>query len=343
MTLAEIKVAATTLASNCRARLTMLEAVAMMAKVQPKYTSFWREAERSIHAGNSLSTCLPAVWPAAQVAAVKAGEESGTLEQVFAQISKASEMQLQLKKLLMKLLYPAAISLAGVLLFFFTMVFVAPNTARSFRAQDANAITQLALAMEALLKPYWPVVLVVLALGLALGLKWAFSNEGKAVLVAIGFALPYLGPGLREMYFGLWAHYMALLCATGISTERAILLTLELMPQPLREGLLAFEQDISRNNLALSAAANIASLSAADPRQGWPLFVGRAFLVGDRTGDLAGELQRIAPELLAQGVEKISLSIEIGNLAATMIAGVLAASSFVAIYAPMIGAAKSFH
>lgn len=343
MTLAEIKVAASTLASNCRGRLTMPEAVAMMVTVQPHYADFWREAERSIHAGNPLSTCLPAVWPAALVAAVKAGEESANMEQVFAQISKASEIQQQLRKLLMKLLYPAAIGLAGVVLFFFTMLFVAPNTARSFRAQDANAITQLALSMEALFVPYWPAVLAALVVSLAFGLKWAASTEGKAALSAIGLALPYLGPGLREMYFGIWAHYMAMLCAAGMSTDRAILLTLELMPLPLREGLLVFERDISRNNLALSTAANVASLSEADPRQLWPLFVRRAFIVGDRTGDLAGELQRIAPELIALGVEKISLAIEFGNIAATIIAGVLAASSFVGIYAPIIGAVKTFH
>lgn len=343
MNLKEIKVSASALASSFRGRIPMDEAVGMMVSVQPKYAEYWADVERSVQAGNSLSQSLPAIWPEALVGAVMAGEESGKMEQVFAHITKATEIQLRLRKLLMKLMYPALISLAGLTVFVLIMVLVAPSTARTFRAQNSNGITQLALAMEAFFKPYWMMVLAALAGGAVIGYKWAISDEGKAAMAEMALQVPYLGPGLRDMYFGLWAEYMAMMSAAGITTDRAILLTVNLMPVSLRDGLVAFERDISVNNLSLEEAANSAMLHADDPRQEWPLFVRRAFIVGDRTGDLDGEMQRIAPELLEQGITKISLSIELANIGATVVAGLLAASSFVGIYGPIIGAAKSFH
>lgn len=343
MNLKEIKASASALASNFRGHIPMDEAVRTMVAVQPKYEEYWSDVERSVVAGNPLSQSLPTIWPDALVGAVKAGEESGKMEEVFAHITKATEIQLQLRKLLMKLTYPAGIGLAGVLVFILIMVLVAPNTARSFRAQDSNGITQLAFAMEAVFKPYWMMILAGVAVASVLAFKWATSEEGKGALTEIALQVPYLGPGLRDMYFGLWAEYMAMMSAAGITTDRAILLTVDLMPVSLRDGLVAFERDISVNNLSLEQAANVGALRADDPRQEWPLFIRRAFIVGDRAGDLDGEMQRIAPELIQQGVAKISVSIELGNVGATVLAGLLAASSFAGIYAPIIGAAKSFH
>lgn len=342
MNLHEIKDSANALASQFRARVSMAEAVAVMPTIQPGYSDFWEEVARSIDAGNSLSLSLPKVWPEALVSAVIAGEEAGKMEQVFAHISKTLMIQLSVRKLLMKLIYPAAIGIAGIVVFICIMVFVAPSTARVFRAQNANAITILSMAMESFFKAYWMVVIAGCVTAVIVFFKWASSEEGKETLVEFALGLPYVGVGLTDLFFGLWAEYMAMMAGAGLTTERSILLTQDVLPPSLRLGLVAFERDLSVRNLPLQDAANVALMREDDPRQDWPLFIRRAFIVGSRTGVLDEQFLVVAPELREQGIARVDVAISTASIGATVLAGILVALSFVAIYAPILGAVKTF-
>lgn len=342
MNLKEIKESASALASQFRGHVPMAEAIVIMPTIQPKYAEYWEAVGRSIDAGNPLSSSLHEIWPEALVSAVIAGEEAGKMEAVFTHIAKAIQIQLDLRKLLMKLVYPAVIGVAGVLVFIGIMVLVAPKTARVFRSMEANPITALSMAMESFFLNYWMVVLAGAVGGAVVAYKWAESQEGKETLLELALSVPYVGLGLKDLYFGLWAEYMAMMAAAGITTDRAILLTLPLMPSSLQGGLAAFERDISVNNLPLEDAANVALMRDDDPRREWPLFIRRALILGDRTGVLDQELLRVAPELVEQGVTKVSRAIDFGNVGATVVAGLLVAMSFLAVYAPIVGAIKTF-
>lgn len=343
MNLKQIFESSSALASQFRGNIPMAEAVGVMPSVQPLYAEFWQEVARSIEAGNRLSDSLPTIWPEALVSAVVAGEEAGKMESVMTRITDAVRIQLDLRKALTKMVYPAVIGLAGMTVFLGVMVFVAPKTIKSFKAVNLNLVSQLSLLLEEVVKGYWMVILAGLAAAIVAGVRWGATEEGKNTILEAMLRIPYLGPGLSQLFFGLWAQYMSLMYSAGIALDRAILLTVKVVPESLQEGFLAFERDLTIGNKPVSEAADITRLTLNDPRQEWPLFVRRALVIGDKTGAIDTELSRVSPELVLQGVEKVNRAIFFSNLMATTAAGIMVSMSFVAIYSPILSAMRQLH
>lgn len=340
MNLKEIHESARTLASQFRGRVPMPDALQLMASVQPTHEEFWMSAVVSIEAGNPLSASLRGVWPPALVSAVIAGEASGDLESVFSRIVKTVRIQLDLRRTFMKLAYPAGIALAGVVVFINIMVFIVPMTTRAFGSKrgTGNFITEVALAMESFFTNYWMVFFGAVAGGVFLLVRWVKSEQGMSALQDMALGVPKLGDGLVELYFGLWSEYMALMFAAGIAIDRAVVLTVEVMPASLRGGFELFVNDLLINSVTLQQAVDPKRLSADDPRLQWPLFVRSALTSGHNTGEVDVEFMLIAPELVELGVTKVQTFIAIANGAAIAMAASLIGVSFMAIYLPMFAA-----
>lgn len=343
MNLREITDSASDLASHIRCGVPTAEAVGVLAIAQPSYGPFWEDAARKVAAGNPLSDSLGEVWPAPMVSAIKAGEEVGKMDDVFSHVIDTLAIQAAMQRLLRKLIYPGLIALAGLVMFVLIMVFVAPSTARSFRASNANGITRLSLVMESFVLGFWPFIIAG-CIGAAVAFyRWATSPAGKNRLIQWALQIPYFEQAVIDLYFGFWARYMAMMTSAGLPTSRAIQVTTPIMPESLRDGLAAFDHDISVRNLPLQDAANTQKMSAGDPRQRWPLFIRRAFITGDRAGSLDTQLLAASPELIRRGTERFEVILRGAEIVATAAAAALVALSFAGIYGPIIGAIKTYH
>jgi type IV pilus assembly protein PilC len=346
MTLKQTADSASALGNQLRARIPVAEAASILSTLQPEFAEFWNRATLSIEAGNPLSQSLREVWPESLVSAVVAGEEAGKNEEAFKRIEVAVGLQLALRSTLMKLVYPLVICFVGIVLFVLMMVLVVPMTTNAFgtvKAADMNVFTAMSILMEGFFKTYWTIVLSAVAAGGILFARWMQTEEGKAAVLNQFLDLPVVGHGLKELYFGLWAEYMAMMCTAGIPTIQGLMLTIKVLPGKLQAGISAFERDLSVNNLPMEQAANPKRHGAGDPRAEWPLYIGRAFIVGERTGEIDVELLRVSPLLVENGTKMINRSVHIANIVAMVFAGSLIAMSFAAIYLPMFSALKNAH
>lgn len=344
MTLNEIWEASGSLASQFRAQVEIQDAVGTMSSAQPHYAEFWEEAKVSVEAGNPLSVSLAAVWPDSLVGAVKAAEESGTMEEVFARVTEAVGIQIELRKTMMKLSYPIGIMVVAVLAFIVVMTFAVPMTTRSLGLKaDGNFMTSLAFAMEAFFLNSWVIVVAGVVGAVIFGVKWAQSEEGRKSMMEMGLKLPIVGEGLHLLSFGIWAKYMSLMFSAGIALDRSISLTVGTLPDSRQVGFEAFVRDISTNNYPVSYAANVANFSDDDARHQWPLFIRRAFLVGDKTGRIDDQMNVVAPELIKAGVRRIERGIEVGKVLATAVAGMLISLVLFAVYSPTFSAIRNLH
>lgn len=340
MNLTEIADCSATLGAQLKAGIPINQATTILATLQPKRAEFWNEAAASIESGSPVSAALAKVWPESLVSAVIAGEQAGKNEEAFSRIESATMLQIELRRQLSKLLYPFAISVVGIVMFIVMMVVVVPMTSKSFTnaAQRNNFFTQLSMVMESFFKPYWPLVLAGVVGGVFLLYRWSQSEEGKQTFMNVGLTVPYLGQGLINLYFGVWAEYVALMIGAGIPTIEALKLTIKVLPERLRGGVEAFERDISAYNIPMSAAADPAKFGVTDPRNEWPLYVSRAFMVGESTGQIDTELARVSPLLVRQGTKELGRAIWVGNLVALILAASLIGMSFAAIYIPIFSA-----
>jgi len=337
MNLKQVSLSAKALYSQIKGGISLSETVLTMAVVQPAFQEFWTDTYRSIENGNPLSVSLRSVWPDTIVDAVVAGEESGKLESVLGSIVDAVAIQLQLRKTMRRLIYPVGIFCVGILMFVAILVFIAPTTVRSLLGSKVpdNFLISMSFWMESFMFSYWMYVVGGLAMGIALVVQWMQSAEGKVAVLEFGMRLPVIGPGLELMYFGLWCKYMSLMCASGIDFVRSILLTLNVVPPMLQDGFVLLERDLVVMSKSIYASVDIKQMSEDDPRRNWPLFVRNAMTVGAKTGDHEVEFLRVAPQLIADGIDKLEAAISIGEVAATIFAGAIVGGSFLAIYVPL--------
>lgn len=339
MTLKETGAAAAALGNQVAAGIPVDQAVTRLAQLQPVYGEFWTRAALLVQSGRPLSEALAEVWPAALVSAVKAGERSGTLDGVLARIEANVEMQLSLRATMLKLAYPAGMGLAGLAVFVGFMVFVLPGLAKSLATKSQGFVFELSTWMSAFVFENWMTLLVGAAVGVVALAAWLRTPEAQMLILDLLLEIPVIKTALRDMYFGLWANYMAMMAAAGITTSEALKLTGSVLPAGLRESVEVFERDLSVHNRSMYEAANLSKLSPGDARvKWWPFYVSNAFLVAEQTGEIDRELLRVAPSLIKEGVKTMDNVIAVANVVALAVSAFLIVAPLGAYYTEIFSA-----
>lgn len=343
MTLKEIGAAASALGNQVGAGIPIDQALSRMGQMQPNHTEFWLRAAQEVRSGGFLSTSLGEVWPSALVSAVRAGEHSGKMDQVFARIEETIELQLSLRGTVMQLAYPVGMGVAGIGVFLGFMVFVLPMLAKSLgRTESTSPIFQLSAWLSVFVLGNWVALAVGLIVGILALVAWLKTEEARNKILDVFLTVPIVREALRNMYFGLWANYMALMVASGISTTNALKLTAPVMPGGLRESVEVFERDLSVNNRSLFESADISKFSETDPRaKWWPFYIVNAFTVAEQTGLIDKELLRVAPALIKEGVKALNSVVAVANVIALALSGLLIMAPLAAYYNEIFAAIRT--
>ena len=334
MPLRDIKAAAGALASQVSAGIPLVQALSRMSQLQPSYAQFWRRAVQATQAGHPLSHRLEEIWPTALVSVVRAGEQSGKLEAVLGRIEQTVALQMQLRGNLMKLAYPAGMGLAGVAIFIAFMVYVLPLLTKSLGGKGSNSFFfQLSAWMSAEFADNWFAIAVGTLLGISALVAWLQTPEARAWLLELFLSVPVVKDSLRDMYFGLWAHYMALMAAAGIPTIDGARLTASVLPGEMGASVHAFAKDLAVRNKSMSNSADPAKLPRDDLRVlWWPFYIANAFIVAENTGDVDRELLRVAPSLIEEGVRRFGQIVFAANVVALALSAALITAPLGAYY-----------
>lgn len=341
MSLKEIGTTAAALGNQIGAGIPIDQALSRMAQMQPQYSDFWHRTVQDIRSGHLLSDSLQEVWPKSLVSAVKAGEQSGRIDNIFKRIDETIELQLSLRSTVMQLGYPIGMGIAGLIVFLGFMVFVLPMLAKSLNSKSQSAIFEFSSWLSAL------VLGNAVALGIAAGLgvftliAWMKTPQAQASILEFCLNIPVLKDALGSMYFGLWSNYMAMMVSAGIPTTQALLLTAPILPGVLGESIEVFESDLSANK-SIAASSDLATLPNDDLRAiWWPFYISNAFLVGEQTGEIDKELLRVAPALIKDGVTTMNRVVSIANVVALAISAALIVSPLAAYYAEIFSSIRT--
>ncbi|CAD7740032.1 hypothetical protein LMG31884_46160 (plasmid) [Xanthomonas hydrangeae] len=341
MNLRDLQESTSALRSQLAAGVPLADAASRLVRLQPKHAQFWADAAAQMRLGRPLSTVVAGVWPEAAVSAVEAGEATGVLTAVLEQLTQSVKLQRALLKSAGRMKYPLAISVGSILVFVAFMLTIVPIIAQSIirasgRVGEPDGLAGLGLQARTLLVDHWFVSaagLIVLSIAFV---GWVRSPTTRAEAIRLLLDAPLFGSALRHMSFGLWARYMAMAVAAGLSTRDSLGTTVAVLPEPLRAGVLALQHDLAVKHVPLDIASDPDKQSENDPRRAWPFYVGNAFAVGERTGNLDEELNRVAPELIALGQEEMERALEISNIAAMAFAAILIGSAMLVVYLPML-------
>lgn len=329
--LKEIIALSSGLSSQLRAGILASDAVLRMSKIMPEHEQFWRIAGSKVKQGERISAALKGMLPTGLIAAIEAGESSGNLDRVFSQIEKASLMEQQLKSTMMKMVYPAGIMLAGVAIFIFFMVVVIPSLMSALPEKGESIFLDISEFCTYWFVDHFYVPLAIVSSVVFFVIYWFKDENNRELFMSWLGQIPILKEGLSGMYYGVWSIYMSLMSrAGGISVKDSLELSMRVLPFYLQEPIRRAATEIEKKGMADSFDTD--KLPLTDPRQEIPFFIGNAFIIGQQTGLLYEQLERVAPEMMDNGKGKIEAFIKTANVFIMILAGFMIISPLIAYY-----------
>ncbi len=245
-----------------------------------------------IQAGSSISGALskhPKVFSDFYVNMVKAGEESGKLNQTFLYLADYLDREYELtSKTKNALIYPAFVITVfiAVMLLMFTMVIPKLSAIIQESGQSIPLYTKIVIGISDFIVNYGIFVLILfLAFG---GYIWYLSRteSGKNYLDNLKLSLPVLGPLFTKMYLSRIADNLDTMLSAGVSIVRAIEITGQVVGSKIYSTIMKDAGDSVKAGSSLS--------DALGKHEHMPQIMIQMVKVGEETGSLSNILKTLA-------------------------------------------------
>ena len=245
-----------------------------------------------LQAGVSISGALskhPDVFSDFYVNMVKAGEETGKLNQTFAHLADYLDRQYALtSKTRNALIYPAFVVFTFLVVMTLMFVVVIPKLSAIIldSGQAVPFFTKVIIGLSNFFINYGFIVVIFLVL---LGVwLWRLSSteKGKAYLDKIRLTTPAIGTLYKKLYLSRIADNMDTMLTSGIPIVRAIDITSEVVGSRTYKRILKETADGVKSGLAFSAAL--------EKYPEMPSIMVQMVKVGEETGALGSILKTLA-------------------------------------------------
>ncbi len=259
----------------------------------PRFKEILSSMIASIQGGKSFSLSMaefPRVFDEVFVSLVEAGEHSGELSKVLANLTESlkyqDELVSQTKKLIM---YPAFVGsvVGGVI--FFLMIYLVPQMVSFIQTmgEELPFHTLALIVVSNFFINYWyliltmPVILIVSVIHLSrVSIKFRFFLDG------IKLRLWLVGPILRKIILGRFATYFALLYASGVTILSCVQISEKIAGNAVIAQALKNVRQQTTEGQSLSVSIENAAL--------FPPLVIRMLRVGENTGNLDTALLNVS-------------------------------------------------
>ncbi len=239
----------------------------------------------NIEGGMRLSQAMaehPRVFEAVFISLVNAGEKSGKLQEVFLHLTDTlkweDEMASQTKQIL---IYPAAVLVIVISVAFFLMIYLVPQLTGFIQnmGQTLPLHTKALLFVSSLFVQYWYVMLLVpIILFIVLKLMMVFNSQARYRFDDLKLKIWPVGPILKKIVLARFAHFFAMLYASGISILECIAICRNIT------GNMVIEESLIQAGREIEEGKNLTqSFQSANI---FPPLVLRMLRVGEATGAL---------------------------------------------------------
>ena len=271
-----------------------LQAIAAQAE-RPRVGKTLLAVRSRIAEGRSLSQAvadLPRAFPTIIHVSIRAGEESGRLDDIMARLARYAQAQLKLRRdVLLALLYPMILTLVAVLVVIGLLAFVIPPVIQVFVNMDRELplLTRILLGFSAGLRHHGVLLIGLLAGGV---LAWRMLLRHPALLSAwdgVKLALPVIGGLLTHLNATRLVQTLATLVNSGVPALTALTISTPVLAHaPLRAGMAQ----------AIKAVREGGSLSEALRAYGrLPALSMELIAAGEASGELGDMLTHAADHL----------------------------------------------
>jgi general secretion pathway protein F len=220
---------------------------------------------------------------------VRAGEASGTMQQVLERLTHFMESQAKLKgKVTSALAYPVLMSIIGAVLISVLMVAVVPNVTTIFQSMDQALpwYTALLIAVSGFMAGYWWLVLAGIAAGVYFFRRWKRAPAGKLRWDNFILTVPIFGKVVLMVAIARFARTLSTLLSSGV----ALLTAMDIVSSVLDNS--ALEKVVQE---AIGSIREGQSIAEPLKRSGkFPPIVTHMIAIGERSGQLEGMLESVS-------------------------------------------------
>lgn len=186
------------------------------------------EVRDKVNSGRSLGDSLaehPRIFSDLYVNMVRAGEVSGTLEQVLVRLADMLEHQARLRaQILSTLAYPAFMGFFAIGIIVFLLMVIVPRITSLFQRQETElpALTRALIVTSDWIGSYWWAILSVSALLFVLWRQWVSREQGRVRWDRLKLSFPLYGPLHMKLVCARFARTMGTMLQSGLMVLPAL-------------------------------------------------------------------------------------------------------------------------
>ncbi|MEI8130488.1 MAG: type II secretion system F family protein [bacterium] len=246
-----------------------------------------------IQAGSAISAALakhPDIFTDFYVNMVKAGEESGKLNQVFDYLAEYLDRQYELNsKTKNALIYPAFVIGVFIIVMVLMFILVIPKLSAIIESsgQTIPLYTKVVIGISQFFVNYGLFVLIFIVIAGMYIWRLSRTETGKTYLGTMSLSLPVLGRLYTKLYLSRIADNMSTMLTSGVSIVRTIEITSKVVGSRVYQSVLEEAGEAVKAGSSLSDA-----LSKNSERV--PQIMIQMVRVGEETGNLSNILKTLA-------------------------------------------------
>ncbi|MEI6085834.1 MAG: type II secretion system F family protein [Verrucomicrobiota bacterium] len=218
------------LSSLLRSGMSLSEAISVLERRTQKagFTTILSALHNEIVQGETLSSALnkhPKIFSKFYVNLVRAGEASGTLDEVLVRLVKYSEQAGEMReKVVGALIYPLIVVTAGLGAIIFFMTFMVPRFVTMFREMHTTMPlpTRVLIALSSAFTSYWWIGVAAIVVAVIFYRQKARTPEGRLMIDGLKLRLPIFGGIITAAAFGQFARTLATLLQNGVPVLNAL-------------------------------------------------------------------------------------------------------------------------
>lgn len=250
------------------------------------------EVSDDLQAGSSISNALgkhPKIFSNFYVNMVKAGEESGKLDQIFNYLADYVDRNDEISsKAKNALIYPAFVVATFITVMILMLTLVIPKISAILieAGQEIPIYTKVVLFASDLLVNYGIFVLLLLVLGIFFVGRFMRTESGKVYFSKIKLNIPFLGNLYRKLYLSRIADNMNTMLLSGISMIKAIEITASVVDDKTYAAIMTRAVESVKGGLPFSEALS--------DEEEIPNILLQMIKVGEETGKLGDILSTLS-------------------------------------------------
>lgn len=258
----------------------------------PKLGRKLAEVSESLQGGSTISSSLEKhqdVFSPFYVSMVRAGEESGKLDEAFAYLADYLDRSYEVtQKAKNALIYPAFVVFTFIVVMSLMLTLVIPKISSILRdsGQEVPTYTKVVIALSEFFVNYGLYIVILLIVGAFFLFRFTRTEVGKRSFDAFKVDIPYVGDLYKKLFLSRVADNMTTMLSSGIPMVKALELTKSVVDnQVYLDAIEQATEDVKGGTSVSDAFAK---------HKEFPNIFIQMVRVGEETGNLGEILSRLA-------------------------------------------------